>query len=924
MKGASALRKDMAKKGKNSAKKHLTRKEKKALYKQQLATEKALVAEGRIPPRAKYVQRGAMWRVLSVCLAFLLGILACIGGFVGGVLWFGTKKSAKDLLGMFGMDYTKLISETYAEMPLIDFAQSVAKLDFSSMQGIADVTPMLRSTLEKTNEQLGAIGININVDEFIATPFATIGEYVRDNVVGEVVLGKTLSLNANSDGLMLEMCYGAKGVDWEEGEEGEIVPIEGGRTPLKIKDLSSGESSLIDRITVEGALGVNASSSEAMRYLAYGTEGIHYVIKEEEEEENVRTVQMLKNPHTNELFPKKTLGDLTSSNDDLIKGAKISDLVAIDPSTKGILNAIRDWTISDLENSYRIERLCLSDILDIKEDTSRLMKAISGWRIGDLMNANKMNTLTLGEVLTIDENSSLILKTLADAQLGELDSRVKTLRLTEILDEKEMDGNRLLKNLKSSTLDTLNDDVKKISVRDVFGDEMYSFMEINEGDGPKSYLEALNAYDRTSSDGSKRKRLDEYAYTFKAGETYAEVPYMGSTPVSFAYFAYTDDVSAPTLDASRRYEEKDVYTEVVTVQEGDGPETHTEKRYYALEEHTVEPIIKLCHVNYDEKKLDPPLKDDRIVTANPGDYKNLVPLDDTRTSYTIGGSQAYYLEDNFKTPDHPGGEKCMIPLYRDGDNIYYIYVGYERTETVIPSAEGEEGEDEVVVTESYPIVREDFEFCVTGYTKDGVPYLTLNEAGDAFILVSEKDDPEAKTVTVYKGTGSSDVEGAEPTEYEYVKERVDVVAGYSEENGNTVYQPDEVTSKFFLVRDGEQENTELERYLGGVWSLMFIDETIRGDGKIESVEDRSTSSILDIHETITGMSDQISGTELWKLHLYGILSSDPFVDLSSVIEKHTDWEKGIPVGGGTTVTNLNECTVVECIELIKQLTSPTP
>lgn len=901
-------------KGKKPAKQHLSRKEKKALYKEQLALEKSLVAEGRIPPRAKYVPRGIMWRVLSVCLAFFLGILACIGGLVGGALWLGTKKSMKDLFGMINMDYSKYLSESYAELPLIDFAQSVAKLDFSSLKGISDVTPLLRSTLEKTNEQLGALGVRLDIDELIAQPFSSIGTYMQEHVVGEIVLGETLSLNANSDGLILELCYGAKGVDWTEGEDGAIVPVEGGKAPLKIKDLSSGESSLIDRITVEGALNVNATSSSAMRYLAYGTEGIHYVIEGEETE---RTVRMLENPHTHEVFPKKTLGDLTSSNDDLIKGAKISDLVAIDSSTTGILNAIRDWSISDLENSYRIERLRLSDILDIKEDTSRLMKAIADWRIGDLMSSEKMNTLSLGDVLTIDENSSRILQTLADAQLGELDTRVKTLRLSEILDEKDMDGNKLLKNLKSSTLDTLNDDVKKLSVRDVFGDEMYSFMK-KEGDGPKSYLEALNKYDHTSSEADLRKPFA--AYQFADGESFTEESYVGETPVTFAYFAYTGDVSAPELDLSKRYDESEVYTELATVQvDGDVPSTETVRHYYVLEEETIVPIVELCHVNYDEKKIDPPLASG-LVTAEPGsDYPKL-DTDSSHTPYTDGEHQYYYLEEHYKTPEHPEGEKRAIPLYlSSGGDVYFTYLGYERTET--PPAEGEEGEP--VVTESYPIVREDFEFRVTGYTKNGEPYLTLNEKGDAFILVSDKENPEAKTVTVHKGTVPPVEEEASPTEYEYVKTRVDVVARYYDEAGNRAHTENEVSSKFFLVNAEGEKTDELDRYLSGVWNLMFAEEHVGDGGTIESITDHAITPILEINSTITGMSNKISHTELWKLYFYGILGSDPYVDLTNVLNNNPAWEGGINVGSAEQekrVKNLNECTVVECITLIQELT----
>ena len=47
---------------------------------QKIALEKQLVKEGKIFPRTRYVPRSFAGRVLAVVLAFLIGVVAAIGG----------------------------------------------------------------------------------------------------------------------------------------------------------------------------------------------------------------------------------------------------------------------------------------------------------------------------------------------------------------------------------------------------------------------------------------------------------------------------------------------------------------------------------------------------------------------------------------------------------------------------------------------------------------------------------------------------------------------------------------------------------------------------------------------------------------------------------------------------------------------------
>ena len=56
----------------------------KATQAQQLALEKQLVKEGKVLPRTRYTPKGYLGRILALLLAFLFGMLAVVGGLLGG------------------------------------------------------------------------------------------------------------------------------------------------------------------------------------------------------------------------------------------------------------------------------------------------------------------------------------------------------------------------------------------------------------------------------------------------------------------------------------------------------------------------------------------------------------------------------------------------------------------------------------------------------------------------------------------------------------------------------------------------------------------------------------------------------------------------------------------------------------------------
>ena len=217
-------------------------------------------------------------------------------------------------------------------------------------------------------QQLSALGVHVDKDELKATPFNQIGAYFSENVVQTLVLGEALALKPGDNALLITLCYGEEGVDYEietrQTEEGEkqVFVMKEGHSPMTVGGIKSNDmNTLLEKITLEAALNVTADSDAPIRYLAYGSEGVNYEIRTEN---GVKSVVMLTDPATNEPYKKKTIAALTAADADLLGGANIRDLMTVGDDAQGILAAVKDWTIGELSDPNRIERLKISQIID--------------------------------------------------------------------------------------------------------------------------------------------------------------------------------------------------------------------------------------------------------------------------------------------------------------------------------------------------------------------------------------------------------------------------------------------------------------------------------------------------------------------------------------------------------------------------------
>lgn len=830
---------------------------------QKIALEKQLVKEGKIFPRTRYVPRSFAGRVLAVVLAFLIGVVAAIGGLLG-VGYFAGTRPLKDVFGMLNIDYTQWLTDSAAELNALQLVQQISGGGIDSMGDIAEYTPYVDTLITTLNEQLSAIGVSIDGDELKATNFSDLGSYFSD-VVRNTELGKALGVTAESDPILVAICYGSEGTNEEGGDytlndSGEIVMNEG-KSPTTIASLTEG-GNIVGNITIESALSVNADSNSAMRYLAYGTEGVSYTI--ETDSTGNKYINMLRDPMTGTLYRKKKLSDLTGT-DNVMGDAVISDIINIDESTSGLLYAIRDWTVNDLGNQARLERLKLSQVVTIDENASNILKAMSGWRISDLSDQKKIDSLTLGDVISVGDDSPSILKALRDTRLGELAQATQELRLVDLLGTEAVQQNRLLKNLALSSVSTLAADMDNLTVGQVYGDQIYSYLDLGADGTGKTYADYLSGYDPDDPDGqTNENRPDPIRYdadSFKLTQTRLLLDGEGQetqTQVLQGWFRTADGKYVPV-------DEDDV--------------RRTADGAFSRIEIFLTPDSYVWNaVDYDNGGALTPLPAGTIGTDTTGYTVEQNGTDGTPV--TDGGAPLYYLTER-TVPSAEGDtvQKVAYPVMEDANGQF------------VRVRELEDG------AEYSSVRRIDLERTITEYvyTQDGSP-VALDENGN--VLYGEGDAQQALEIRTR-------VSGDETLYYILSEETVEQLY-YYEDAGNYVSVAEDDFSVVYTASWTEQdgavtiEDHRVDRFLDGIWYVLL------GRGEDGNPVDNSATPILEIAPIISDATDLINSLPLWELWLHGVINENPFAVISYT-ENQTDY------------SNLNQLNVGSVIRYIKAL-----
>lgn len=492
-----------------------------------------------------------------------------------------------------------------------------------------------------------------------------------------------------------------------------------------INDLTKEDANVLEGMKIGDVIEIGPESSPLMKTFAEWTiddlsdeskiEGLSIGSIVSVDETSSKIMQALQDKTIGDLKDQKTIDALT-----------LSDVVDIKDDTAGIIKAMRNWSLGDLQNQNRINRLKLGQI--VAAGDSKLMQAISDWRIGDLSKQEKIDSLKLSDVIDL-ENATGILASLKDAEIGNLQTKIDSITLAEMLGSEAVEGNKLLKPLAGSTIDTLSDDLKTLSVGDVFGDEIYSFLDMKGG----TYEELYAAYEKEYATNKDLARPTPYT----AGEkkvTMSDVTvkyFHDETELSLGYFTekgvfgslYTGELKFDPAIAS----------------ENRKPEAVFKTPYYCENRIDLTPVYEFKLVNYTTGALDPLAgtvseKDGKYTYAE-GGVSYEIQEDDLGYFYTVtvdGKATQYDLErviTGYTLNGEPYEGKEKVSQDKNG---YYIteradlYEGYYAGSTIY-----EEG-----VTEKYFYGTTELDRYV-----DGVWYMLLSKDGtvNADVAVLELD-----------------------------------------------------------------------------------------------------------------------------------------------------------------------------------------
>ncbi len=252
------------------------------------ALEVRLVREGKIYPRAHYRPRGTFRAIVAIALAFCLGLFGGLGGFLGAGLIVASTVKIGDIPGLSGYITEDYKSDTLLKL-ISDLASDISKGDLKTLGDIAKYTTAIDDPLLSTlKTNLEAFGIDFGEEmqgKFKATTFDKLGDFFMDDVIKSAELGKLADVDANSDAMLLALCYGEEGEDYDI-INGRIV-LKEGATPTKVGDLMENPTETLNDIRLGTLMGLNKDVTEqklsdnAMMYaLSYGKRGVDYEVEE--------------------------------------------------------------------------------------------------------------------------------------------------------------------------------------------------------------------------------------------------------------------------------------------------------------------------------------------------------------------------------------------------------------------------------------------------------------------------------------------------------------------------------------------------------------------------------------------------------------------------------------------------------------------
>ncbi len=423
-------------------------------------------------------QGGVGGKILAFVLGLFMGVVAVLGT-VGGVAYYVWSRPIKSTLKLIdreenGEIYQLLMGENgyldpkYADKKVGDLIKDVnatvkALSGDGSLQDLQALSPKVGDTVDKVLEKTDEYGIPISKEELMAKPVKQLSAYLEGQLKETSLGGLVKAINGaeTNEPLLLALCYGEEGVDYNKTDDGKIEMINGAKAMTVSGLLSDGGiSGAMDKIALESVSDKIDKDDPVMRTLAYGPAS-HYTATKDEEGKVV-DVQMNQILYT---WDGEKLYDIDGAEIDgsldegktiitLADGTKYYVKAATRSATPVTYYAYKDekhtekalypkMKISDLmgNTSSLVDGLYLGDALKVNGSSHRILAALaygegfivndednsispaegnSPRTIGDLKKNSEeiINGLTLASALNVTPESHNVLITLAYGKEG--------------------------------------------------------------------------------------------------------------------------------------------------------------------------------------------------------------------------------------------------------------------------------------------------------------------------------------------------------------------------------------------------------------------------------------------------------------------------------------------------------------------------
>ncbi|MBQ8296084.1 MAG: hypothetical protein IJX87_06630 [Clostridia bacterium] len=232
---------------------------------------------------APVVKKGGFFGKL---IALLLGIVIGVVGTFGGVFLLAYSVPANKVAGLVGVDLHDYLEKEYAEQTILGMFGAVGSAVKSTANGSAtlqdfdDISPKVGEAVEKLGEKMTGYGLSLDSEQLMVTPLSGMQKFFEEAIYNSYacdILGDDM---LDRSPMLMAICYGEKNVDYTIDDNGDVQMV-GEAMPRTIQDLRDMGNSIFDDIALADLMEIGHDDT-MMMYLAYGKEGIHYEIVDDE------------------------------------------------------------------------------------------------------------------------------------------------------------------------------------------------------------------------------------------------------------------------------------------------------------------------------------------------------------------------------------------------------------------------------------------------------------------------------------------------------------------------------------------------------------------------------------------------------------------------------------------------------------------